>query len=87
MWSSGSGAISRSASLTVTARMPAVLGNAPVQFAQERPAVAVVIFPGVLAVQNDGHQRIAPARQNAGAILADAPQKILGGRRARPSCE
>ena len=36
-----------------------------VEFAEERAAVAVVIFPGVLAVENDRHQGIAPAGQNA----------------------
>ena len=60
----------------------AVVGNPPVQFAQERPPVQVVIFPRVFAVQDDRRQRVAPRAQDAGAVLADAPQKIVR-RRAR----
>ena len=80
MWSSGSGAHQRaSASLTVTARMRPSSRDAPVQLAQERPAVAVVVFPGVLAIQDDGHQGVAAGAENAGAVLADAAQEILRG--------
>ena len=55
----------------------------PVKLAQERPAVLVVIFPGVFAIQNDGDQGIAAGGQDAAAIFADAMQKIV----ARPGAE
>ena len=80
MWSSGSGA-SRAKRLAHGHRAHArVVGDAPVQLAQEGAAVAVVILPGVFAIQNDGHQRVAAGGQNAGAVFADAPQKIVGRR-------
>ena len=81
MWSSGSGAIRRKASLTVTARMSRVVADAPVEFAQEGTAVVVIVFPGVFAVEDDGHQGVAAGGQNAGAVLADAVQEIVGGMR------
>src|ERR1019366_7756043 len=58
---------------------PRVVANTLVEFAQEGAAVVVIVFPGVLAVQDDGHQGVAAGGQNAGAVLADAVQEI-GGR-------
>ena len=37
-----------------------VLRDPAVQFAQKRPPVTVVIFPCIFAIEDDGHQRIAP---------------------------
>jgi hypothetical protein len=59
----------------------AIFRNPAIQLAQEGAAVMVVIFPGVLAIQNDGHQRIAARAQDARAVFADAAQKIVGGGR------
>ena len=79
MIESARASICASASLTVTACMLGSLLNAAVQLAQEWPAVPVVIFPGVFAVQDDRNQRVAAARENAVAVLPDAEQEIVGG--------
>ena len=47
----------------------------------------MVIFPGILAVEDDGHQRIAAGCQNAGAVVVNAVQEIVGGRVPRSICE
>jgi hypothetical protein len=39
-----------------------ILGDQPVKLLQERPAIQFVMLPGVLAVQDDRHQRVAPLR-------------------------
>ena len=43
--------------------MSLVVGDAAVQFAQERPAVVFVVFPRILAIEDDRHQSIAAALQ------------------------
>jgi len=40
----------------------------------------VVVLPSVFAIENNGHQGIAPPSQNAGAVVADAAEEIAGGR-------
>ena len=80
MWSSGSGSMRREGFADRDAPHPRVVGDAAVQLAQERAAVAIVIFPGVLAVENDGHQRVAPGGEDAAAVLADAAQEIVAPR-------
>ena len=41
----------------------------------------MIVFPRVLAIEDDGHQGIAAGGQDAGAVLADAVQEIGGGMR------
>ena len=60
------------------------IGNSPVQLAQKRSSVAFVVFPGVFTVQDDGHQRIAPARQNRRASSRECGRESLPPPRARP---
>ena len=56
---------------------PGIVGNAAIELAQKRAAIFFVVFPGVFAIQDDGHQRIPAAGNNAMAILADAIQKMV----------
>ncbi len=56
-----------------------VVADALVEFAEERAAVEVIVFPRILAVEDDGHEGVAAGGQNARAILADAVQEIGGG--------
>src|SRR6185369_6325769 len=51
--------------------------NPPVQFTKEGPPVPVVVFPGILSIEDDRDQRVAAARQDARAVLADAGQEVV----------
>src|SRR5262249_43414098 len=55
--------------------------NPPVQLAKKGPPAAVIILPGVLSIENDGDQRVASTGQNAGTVLADTDQEVVGGLR------
>ena len=50
--------------------------DASIELAEKGTPVRVVVFPGVLAVQNDGYERVAAAGENAPAVLADAVQEV-----------
>ena len=56
-----------------------ILGDTAVQLAQKFAAAFVVVLPGILAVQNNGHERIPSGLQDAGAIFPDAAQEVLRG--------
>ena len=59
-----------------------VVGQPAVQRAQERPAAALEVLPGVLAVQDDRDERLFPAgRARVAAARLDEPRDEVVGRR------
>src|SRR5262245_44550206 len=53
-----------------------VVADSAVEFAEEGTAVPIVVFPGVFAIEDDGHERISAGDQASRAILPDAAQAL-----------
>ena len=67
------------ASAIVTVRSSGWLGQAAVERAQKRPAAALEMLPGVLAVEDDRDERLSPA----GALARSGGPPRPAGRRSR----
>ena len=51
--------------------------DAAVELAQEGPAVLLIVFPGVLAIEDDGNQRVAAGVQDRAAVGANSSQEVF----------
>ena len=64
-----------------------MVGQPPVQRPQERPAAALEVLPGVLAVEDDRDERLSPAGALAiaPAGLDQPADEVVGRRVGAPS--
>ena len=54
-------------------------GDQAVEFFEERPAVALVMLPGVFPVENDRHECVAAQGVDAAGVVANAIEEVRGG--------